>query len=258
MKRQHLESCTAAIWSPDSMSLLWGDQRGHMDYRSRQRVRPLLLHASAVEVPDPQGKTSQIEAQFTSPEWSPAGRFVLVQVIPNRSEASWHAVIDSLTGKLAQVLNSYKLSPDQVSVGWLPNGRLAVARSSDPGQQTPATIQVWDVLATNPELLVTQLGNIISPLVTCHPKQPPLTISEPAINPLRLDWIQQSNPGHLLFGAIQPDNPSQAGLYDLNLLTNSITQLTQLTSEIQEVLLGAGWEWNADRHRGWKGSFRFR
>jgi hypothetical protein len=227
-------SCTPPVWSSDSQSLIWSDQRG-LWIAGVLKGSASLFHPNTIEVPDPQGKTSLIEAQFLSPEWSPAGRFVLVQVIPNFSNASWHAVIDSLTGRLGQVLDSYKLSPKQVSVGWLPNGQLAVARSSDQEQQTPAAIQVWDVLATNPALLVSAEqykfpSGVLSSGATS------VTFSNPAQKPLRLDWIQQSNPGHLLFGAIQPDNPSQTSLYDLNLLTNSVNQFAQLTSEIQQVL----------------------
>jgi hypothetical protein len=227
------ESCTPVSWSPDSRNLSWGDQRG-LWVTSAGKGSASLLHTSAVDVPDPQGKTSQIVARFASPEWSPTGRFVLVQVIPAQSEASWHAVIDILTGKLAQVLDSYKLSPGQVSVSWLPNGRLAVARSSDPERKKPATIQVWDVFATNPDLLVS-IGQYKFPSSSLSTEATSSTISDLATNTLQLDWIQQSNPGHLLFGAIQVDNPAQAGLYDLNLMMNSVTQLTQLTADVQEV-----------------------
>jgi hypothetical protein len=215
---------------------MWGDQRG-LWIAGVRKGSAALLHPGAVDVPDPQGKTSQIEAQFSSPCWSPAGRFAMVEVIPDFSNASWHAVIDSLTGRLGQVLDSYKQSPEQVSVSWLPNGQLAVARSRLQEQQTPATIQVWDVLATNPALLVSA-GLYKFPLSILPSKASSITmtISIPAINPLRLDWIQQSNSGHLLFGAIQADNPTQIGLYDLNLLTNSVAEFVQLASNIEQVL----------------------
>jgi hypothetical protein len=228
------DSCTPIAWSPDSRNLLWSDPSG-LWIAAAGKMPASVLHTSRVDVPDPQGKTSQIEARFSSPEWSPVGRFVLVQVVPNQSDASWHAVIDSLTGKLAQVLDSYKLAPDQISVSWLPDGRLAVARSSDPAQQTPATIQVWDVLATNPDLLVST-GIYKLPSGNLPSEATPLTISDSSNTRLRLDWIQQAHPGHLLFGTVQPESPSETRLYDLNLLIKSFTQLTQLKSEVQEVL----------------------
>jgi Tol biopolymer transport system component len=230
---QSSNRCTPPAWSPDSQSLLWGDQHG-LWVAPVGKSSASQLHTSMVEILDPQGKTSQIEAQFSSPKWSPVGRFALVQVIPDQSNASWHAVIDSLTGRLGQVLDSYKLSPNQVSVSWLPNGKLVVARASDQGQQTPATIQIWDVLATNPALLVSA-GLYKFPSTILPTEATSVTISNPVINPLRLDWIQQSNPGHLLFGALQPDTPTQVGLFDLNLLTNSVTQLSQLASDIDQV-----------------------
>lgn len=226
--------CTPLAWSSDSQSLVWGDRRGLWIVLSGKGTAT-QLHNSTVEVPDPTGKASQIEAQFSSPQWSPAGRFVLVQVIPNQSNASWHAVIDSLTGRIGQVLDSYKISPEQVSVSWLPNGKLAVARASDQALQTPATIQVWDVLATNPALLVSAelykfpSGDFSSGAAS-------LTVTSEGINPLRLDWIQQSSRGHLMFGATQPDTISPVGLYDLNLLTNTVIQLAQLTSGVDKVL----------------------
>jgi hypothetical protein len=226
--------CTPPAWSPDSQSLLWGDQRGLWIFTVGTDAAS-LLHTSTVEVPDPQGKTSQIDARFSAPKWSPAGRFALVQVVPNQSDASWHVVIDSLTGRMGQVLDSYKLSQDQVSMGWLPNGKLAVARSSDPKQRMPAAIQVWDVLATNPALLVSA-GQYKFPAGIPSPDAASLIITNAATNMLQLDWIQQSNPGHLLFGAFQPDNSSQIGIYDLHLLTNSVTLLIQLPADIEQVL----------------------
>ena len=116
----------------------------------------IQLHSNVVEIADPQGKTTQIEVRFSSLEWSPVGRFALIQVFPNQSEASWHAVIDSLTGKIGQVLDSYKIASSEVSVGWLPDGFLSVARASDPGHNLPASIQIWNVLATNTDLLVSE------------------------------------------------------------------------------------------------------
>jgi len=231
---QPADSCTPLAWSPDSQSLAWSDQRG-LWVAGAGKGSARLLHSGTVEVPDPQGNTSQIEAQLTAPEWSPVGRFVLVQVVPDQSEASWQAVIDSLTGGMGQVLDSYKTSPGQVSVSWLPDGRLAVARSSDQEKQTPAAIQVWDVLATNPALLVSTglykfPAGILPSGVTSD------TISNQLIYALRLDWIQQTTPGHVLFGVRQAENSTQSALYDLNLLTNSVTELFQLTPEIERIL----------------------
>ena len=226
--------CTPPAWSPDSQSLLWSDQRG-LWIAGVGKGYVSLLHTSTVEIPDPQGKISQIEAQFAAPEWSPTGRFALVQVNPNQSNASWHAVIDSLTGRLGQVLDTYQVSPQQVSVNWLPDGKLAVARSSDQVLQAPATIQVWHVMATNPALLVSA-GQYKFPTDILSSEATSVDISNPVINSLRLNWIQQTNPGHLLFGAIQPESPTQMGLYDLNLLTKSVTQFVQFTSDIKKIL----------------------
>jgi hypothetical protein len=227
-------SCSPPVWSSGNQSLLWADRRG-VWIADIKKGSVAQLHSSTIEVLDPLGKSSQIDAQLSSPEWSPTGRFALVQVIPNHSDASWHVVIDSLTGRLRQVLDSYKLSPTQVSVSWLPDGKLAVARSSDQSQQTPATIQVWEVLATNSDLLVST-GLYKFPSSPLSSETASLAVSNPAINTLRLDWIQQSNPGHLLFGAYQPDIRSQTGLYDLNMQTNSIIQIVQLTSDVEQVL----------------------
>lgn len=226
--------CTPPAWSPDSRSLLWSDQRGLWS-AGVGKDNASLLHKSTVEIPDPQGKISQIDARFAAPEWSPTGRFALVQVNPIQSNASWHAVIDSLTGRLGQVLDTYQLSPQQVSVSWLPDGKLAVARSSDQVLQAPASIQVWHVMATNPALLVSA-GQYEFPADIRSSDATSFDVSNPAINPLRLNWIQQTNPGHLLFGAIQPDSPTQMGLYDLNLLTKSVTQFVQFTSDIKKIL----------------------
>jgi len=214
--------------------LLWGDQRG-LWVASVGKGSTVQIHTTTVEILDPQGKTSQIDAQFSSLEWSPTGRFALVQVSPSQSEASWHAVIDCLTGRLGQVLDSYKLAPEQVSVSWLPDGRLAVARASDQSQQMPAAIQIWNVLATNPTLLVSA-AQYKFPSSILSSETDTISITNTAINPLHLDWVQQTNPYHLLFGAFQPDRPSQVVLFDFNFQTNSITRFIKLDINIEQVL----------------------
>jgi len=226
--------CTNLSWSPDSQKLLWGDSRG-LWVAQAQKGAPSLLHDARIEIADPQGKTSQIEALFLTPQWSPTGRFILAEVAPLQSNASWHMVIDSLTGRSGQVMDSYKLSPEQVSVNWLSNGQLAVARSADLTRLTPAAFQIWDVLATNPALLVSALNYPFPAGII--PSNPNITPNaEILIAPLNLGGIQQSNPGHLLFSARLQEASSQTSLYTFNLLTSIPVHLSQMSMEVVNLL----------------------
>ncbi len=229
-------ACSPLSWSLDSQSLLWADGRG-LWVASAARAAAILLHDNTIAVPDPSGKTSLIEARFASPRWSPLGRFILVEVLPDQSNASWHAVLDSLTGRVGQVLDTYKLTADQASVSWLPNGELASARSSDAELQTPASIQVWDVLATNPALLVSaaqfKFPSGVVPGV--QPVGVSALASGASASSLRLAWVQQSAPGHLLFGASAASSGAPATLYDLNLQTSTVTRLAELALGADQV-----------------------
>jgi hypothetical protein len=226
--------CTRFSWSADSQSLLWGDLRGLWVVPLRTSIAS-LIHNDKIDVTDPQGNTSQIEVQFSNPQWSPSSRFILTQITPNQSDASWYAIVDSLTGRIGHVLDSYQLSSGQVSINWLPNGQLVVARSSDRTMGSPAAIQIWDVLATNPSLLVSSVLYRF-PSGVLATGSAAVSISSVDIIPLELGWVQQSNPGHLLFGAAQPETGSSVRFFDLNLITNSINQVVQFNTDVNHVL----------------------
>ncbi len=226
------DGCTDIVWSSDSRSLLWSDKRG-VWIASAGTGSAIQLHTSLVEVPDPQGRISKLEVRFATLGWSPVGRFALLQVFPNQSEASWHAIIDTRTGRIGQVLDSYRLAPMAVNVSWLPDGYLAVARGSDLEHSSPATIQLWNVLATNPELLVSS-GKYEIPSDLLSAEAVSLTTTDNEAVPLQIDWVQQISPDHIIFGAFLPS--SKVLLIDLNLQTEAMDALFQLQEDIVKVL----------------------
>lgn len=144
--------CSGLDWSPDSKHLLWGDSHG-IWLAAPEGGPARVIYPDRIQITDPQGKTSQIEVQFTDPAWSPTGRFVLLTVNPVASTVSWQSVLDTTTGRLAQASDSFRYAPTEASAMWLPDGTLMVAHASNPQHQTQPFVHIWGVMPTSPDLL---------------------------------------------------------------------------------------------------------
>ena len=224
--------CSVLAWSPDSQHLLWSDARGI--WTGKPPAEPARqIHANQVEVADPAGQSSQIQARFSGLQWSPLGRFALLTVSPDHSEVSWRAVLDTRTGRLQHLIDSYETDPKQASVEWLQDGTLAVARATDPQSGRSPVIQIWNVLPTNPNLVV-ELRKFepFSQSDSGSQLQP----SDRDQEILCLDWIYQPRPDNLQFGAILEGAFKRPALFDLKMSTGSLTQLAQLDPETEQVI----------------------
>ena len=141
------------LWSPDGQSLLWENPLGIWLYiLATGEIR--LVRSNIVTVSDPQNKTNEIEVSFQALDWSPAGRFALATVFPSSSDVSWQAILDTLTGRLVQVPDSYENNDWESDVDWMQNGDLLVMHASDSDNQKPPFIKVYHVFPTRNELLV--------------------------------------------------------------------------------------------------------
>ncbi len=69
------QQCSHYAWSPDSQSLAWTDRSGIWISGTGPGTAH-LRHEPFTEIMDPAGETNQLPVQFSSPEWSPVGRFI--------------------------------------------------------------------------------------------------------------------------------------------------------------------------------------
>jgi len=234
--------CSTLNWSPDSQNLLWSDHRGiwmaDMANVDKTDGDADCVNPGVMPILDPEGKPSEIEAWLSSPLWSPAGRFVLLEVSPKQSNVRWQAVLDVSSRRIIQVIDSYETLATDASLSWLEDGRLAVARASSPNQN-PAlqgsaapTIQLWQVVPTHSSLLIP--GNHY-PIRTeaIFTEEPSSTGLNPA---LCFEWLQPMEPGHLLVSARVLNADHQPVLFRLDLGNGFLTPIAETAIDTQQIL----------------------
>jgi len=143
--------CTGFYWSPDGLSLLWADRQGVWISELKPN-HPRLSHNGVLKISDPKGQSSELNVQFVSPIWSPSGRFVLVTIKPINSDVRWQALLDTKSGRITSIADTYTNSSIDQKAEWSGDGNLVVFSSGDkPGQNH--SIKILKVLATSPNLL---------------------------------------------------------------------------------------------------------
>lgn len=226
--------CSSLAWSPEGRELLWSDALGLWQAAAQlgeEPVEPTLIHPAKVQVIDPKGNLTEIEARFSDLQFGSAERFVLLSVTPLASQVGWQAVFDRRSGQLAQAQDTFTASEAQTGAIWQSNGNLLVTHASQPSQQIPPFIHIWFVMPTNPELLVSgQRYDLYSdefPFSAAQSKSIPAHC---------VYWPAETQPNHLAFAVQldQSDNPPV--LFDLNLLSGTLTKLFELPADTARIL----------------------
>jgi len=225
--------CSPLVWSPDSKALLWTDPRGV--WLAQNSSSPAEnLSPGKVELSDPKGQPVQVEAGFSEPRWSPLGRFALVRVAPRQSAVSWHAVLDTKTGRLVQVIDSFLLQESDSSLAWLPDGRFVVAHASQPLQRLPAEAQLWSVVPTRAELL--QAGQKFQFDLDTVLSQLELREAQNAADQtICLEWAQFSQPDYLGLGVRLLSPSPRLLLFELHSQKGLLTPLAELPQNTRQI-----------------------
>jgi hypothetical protein len=228
--------CEELAWSPDSRALLWSESQG-LWIAPVKEASSRLIQATKVTITDPKGQAVDIDVQFASLRWSPAGRFVLADVKPINSEVSWQAVLDTRSGRLSQMVDTFVSaeagSPpvNESVILWLKDGSLLTASASDPSHQKPPILRTWHVLPTNPNLLVParayELYADDFPFSSTNSKAIPMHC---------VNWLAQQDDQRILLGIILADSGAAPVLYSLSLDNGRLQTLFQIPSEAISVL----------------------
>lgn len=150
----HTLNCNnGPIWSLDSRSLAWSDEQGVWVY-TLENGETVLAIPGKLEVSDPKGELSHVQVSFDQMNWSPQGRYLRAAVSPNGSEVHWQAILDTLTGRVGEVPETYAQALTSSVLSWLPDGVLCQIRSSDPQQNQGPVAKLWRVLPTRDDLLL--------------------------------------------------------------------------------------------------------
>lgn len=218
------------VWAPDSSAIIWNDSHGIWG-GDPQETGSHLIHPNFVEVYDPKGNKSEIEVDFEQINWSPLGRYVLTRVVPSDSNVSWYAVLDSVSGRLEQIQDSYETGQATVGAGWNNDGSLYIGRSGDPAQQTPPFIQRWHLLATHDDLL---LPGEVYPIIS---DEFPFETSRPGRDSsLCLNWLLSNRDDSLNLGVTLPDTNMKPALFYLDWEDGSLHKLFTLPNNPMDIL----------------------
>jgi WD40 repeat protein len=228
------EDCQKFAWSPDSKLVLWIDSRSiWLANMHAESARDLT--AGYVEIEDPEGRSVQIQAKFSLPLWSPYGRFVLIKVSPIQSNVRWCSILDTASGRMIQVVDSYALIDNDSSLAWLEDGTLAVAHASDPKNNAAPTIQLWSVIPTHPEVLVSKkLIQIESNRLSAN-----IVLQETSTQEqqgMSLQWLQSMSSDHILVGVQTSGMKHEPILYDLDLKEETFNPIIQVPGSTKDIL----------------------
>ncbi len=230
--------CSDLKWSPDSKKLLWTDSRG-IWISSPEDSNPLLINPGKIGITDPHGKTSEMDAWFNNPIWSPIDRFVLLEVSLSRSPVYWHIVLDSRNGRIHSLHDTYRTDSSNISISWLSNGSLAVAHASNPKEFLSAEIEIWNLVPTNPELFVLKSNNeitarsLIENLVLAD-----FSVSAPVT--LCLEWLHPLDSTTLLFRIRLLNSSIQPILARIDLQDGKISPIAEVVIDVKAAIWAEG------------------
>lgn len=220
--------CSQFSWSLDSQVILWGDERGIWKYVLSDPA-PAVIHNGEVEVTDPRGSSSLIRVGFSDFAWSPAGRFVLVGMLPLDSQVRWTALLDTMTGRLVEIPDTYSASGSPASVIWALDGSIISANGGSFREEIPPVLKFWRIYPTRNDLIYP--GRVY----TLESEHFPL-IGDIEEAGFALEWLNQTSPDWLSFGVSLPDHSSPAVLLQLSLKDGRLRKIQELPNDTSQVL----------------------
>ena len=225
------QECVALSWSPDNKALLWIDQRGAW-LASPGKPPAALVHSGQVEVNDPKGAALKLLVQFAAPRWSPAGRFVLLQVANMNSDVHWQALLDTRQGRMIEVPDSFEMGETTLSLIWLADGKLALGKAGDFQANPDPFIRLWRVVPTSTELLQHEKTYTLTSPFLAAGLETALGVAKP-----RLVWLAALDDDTLALGL----RPAQSSAMPLLFTVDLKGGLSLPLSEIPANLNQASW-----------------
>ncbi|MEW5868412.1 MAG: hypothetical protein AB1894_03995 [Chloroflexota bacterium] len=214
--------CAQLVWSPDSRSILWSSADGLWLAEVEKRASR-LVHPAQVEVIDPKGETTRLPVAFNLEDWSPAGRYVLVQVLPSANGVRWKSVLDTRLGRLTRVPGSDEMGDRLVGLTWTSEGGLLLANGGDPAQRTAPFVQLWSVVPTSPEMFISVKFFELHSL-----DFPPLSSEDGKGVSYCLGWLAPRPDGLFGLGMLVPGTTNAAVLFELELEHGRLKRLLEL------------------------------
>lgn len=226
----HTLNCdNGPLWSPDNSSLVWSDEQG-VWIHTLDSDQTRLTIPGKLEVSDPKGEVSHIQVAFNQMTWSPQGRYLKAKISPAGSNVFWQAILDTLTGRVAEVPDSYAQAHVSSTLAWLPDGRLCQIRSSDHQQNQGPVAKLWRVLPTRDELLLELKSfNLQSN------DFPSVVYNFPELNDIP-DWLETIDDQLVSFALFLPEKAQPGILFTMDLQFGTLQKINELPSDTQMIL----------------------
>ena len=123
-------------WSPDSRAIVWSDGRGMRVSDLGQPARQVA--ANVLAMPNDEGR-----GVVTHRAWSPTGRYILARI--GHDEGSSQGIVDTQTGHLEVLPNSFDYAYPGPRAAWMQDGRLFVIRPGAESNNVMPSGEIWRV-----------------------------------------------------------------------------------------------------------------
>ncbi len=227
--KENDETCNSFLWSPDGRYLAWSDPRGiwlaQVEDLSVQLVQPDII-----TVKDPRGQESKSRVDYELHSWSPAGRFILVKLIPSAEGVQWYSLLDTRLARLVNIPESADYSNRSSKITWTYDGDLLVAHASLPEFQQAPYLQFWQIIPTNNTLL--SAGKKLELNHSCITDNQ-ANLTEVQLCPI---YFQQLDPITYRLAILNPQGTGSAKLYQLNIEKNILEIILPIPATTQSVL----------------------
>lgn len=229
---------SAPAWAPDRTMLAWSDSQG-VWLRAPGEQDPLLAVSSLLKVTDPRGGTSEVSVRYTELSWSPNGRYLLGSVSPVNSEIRWLGVLDTRTGRQAEIQGTFETGQTRATAAWLANGQVVVGV---PGSAAPASlpsIQTWNVLPTRDDLLLAEKQYNV-PL-----EKLPWVEGAPAASlEYEIAWLSALRDRYISFAVRLSNREANTVVFLIDVKYGRVDQIYEFEDEVSELL------WSPDSQEG--------
>jgi len=199
-KGETLGFCGRILWSPDSRSILWSDAEGVWSFELGASQARLII-PQTVNQPD------YFDNRVYYPwRWSPLGRYVLTtfQIF----EGFTQVVLDTQTGKVAELPGTFTYGYPGSKPVWMADGRLFTIRPPLPSEYTdfpPAAIEIWRVDPQQPGMLVLENSLVLGVFWEQIPTGDPAQLADGRLAFAILSRESGDDPARGLYFA-DPDN----------------------------------------------------
>ena len=184
------------------------------------------VHANKLIVHDPLGQSMEIEVEFGEFQWSPSGRYVLAEILPEGGRVGWRCILDTRLSRQVEVPNSYNNSKAKTNAIWLSDGSLLAVHSAI--DEDGLSIQRWRILDTHEGLLLPDKARLV------NSEELPGTSEK--IAEYNIDWLAQTGENLVKLLISMPDDQTAAALFMLDWQEGHLEKLIDIPPNAEIVM----------------------